>query len=487
MTKLLAAAVAALLMTGCAHAGPAPLRFDLPDAPPEDAVVFEARDGQTTDAVHGSFFVPENRAEPNARALELHYVRFPSTSDNPGAPIVYLAGGPGGSGIETAKGRRFPLFMALREVADVIAFDQRGTGASNDIESCELPGPPRNAPYTHEVVTRAYRDAWAFCAEQWRAQGVDIRGYTTVENAADLDALREHLGAEKISLWGISYGTHLAFAALKQMDDRIDRVVLASAEGPDQTVKLPSRTDAYVDRVQAAIDTQPDAAHAYPDIKGMLRRIIDRLAAQPATVTLAQEDGSEFALTFGAYDVQLLISFAIADPNAWPNALPVFAAADGGNYDPLGGLLLRFLHDDDMIRLGAMSTAMDYASGISAARLAQVREQATTSLLADALNAPMPHLVGAEPVLDLGDAFRADTVTDRPALLLTGALDGRTYPEAQIEATAGFSNLTHVVIQNAGHNLFMVSPEVTDVVLAFMNGESIEITTITVEPPSFAP
>jgi pimeloyl-ACP methyl ester carboxylesterase len=58
--------------------------------------------------------------------IELAFVRFKSTAKNPGPPIVYLAGGSGGSGIGAARGSRFPLFMALREIADVIAFDQSG-------------------------------------------------------------------------------------------------------------------------------------------------------------------------------------------------------------------------------------------------------------------------------------------------------------------------------------------------------------------------
>src|SRR5690606_25292645 len=96
----------------------------------EKAIEFHSAAGETVAAFRGSLLVPENRSNPDSRLITLAYVRFPSTSPEPGAPIVYLAGGPGGSGIGTAAGSRFPLFVALREVADVIAFDQRGTGQS---------------------------------------------------------------------------------------------------------------------------------------------------------------------------------------------------------------------------------------------------------------------------------------------------------------------------------------------------------------------
>jgi pimeloyl-ACP methyl ester carboxylesterase len=97
---------------------------------------FENDKKEKVDAEFGTLLVPENRSNPQSNLIELAFVRFKSTAKNPGPPIVYLAGGPGGSGIFTAKGSRFPLFMALRDVADVIAFDQRGTGYSKPNLSC---------------------------------------------------------------------------------------------------------------------------------------------------------------------------------------------------------------------------------------------------------------------------------------------------------------------------------------------------------------
>src|SRR5215210_98310 len=98
--------------------------------------VFENQKGEKVDAEFGTLVVPENRRDPQSNLIELAFVRFKSTSRTPGAPIVYLAGGPGGSGIGTATGSRFPLFMAMREVGDVVAFDQRGTGYSKPNLGC---------------------------------------------------------------------------------------------------------------------------------------------------------------------------------------------------------------------------------------------------------------------------------------------------------------------------------------------------------------
>ncbi|MDX1578897.1 MAG: alpha/beta hydrolase, partial [Gemmatimonadota bacterium] len=128
-------------------------------------------------AERGEIWVPENREDPESRSISLAYVRFPSTNPDPGSPIVYLAGGPGGSGIATARGGRFPLFMALREIGDVVAFDQRGTGDSNHIPRCltEHRLPLDRAP-TLETAVALYRAAAEECAAFWRSEGVDLAG-----------------------------------------------------------------------------------------------------------------------------------------------------------------------------------------------------------------------------------------------------------------------------------------------------------------------
>src|SRR4026207_1335238 len=98
--------------------------------------LFENDKKEKVDAEFGTLLVPENRNNKDSNLIELAFVRFKSTAKSPGPPIVYLAGGPGGSGIGAARGSRFPLFMALREIADVIAFDQRGTGYSKPNLGC---------------------------------------------------------------------------------------------------------------------------------------------------------------------------------------------------------------------------------------------------------------------------------------------------------------------------------------------------------------
>lgn len=482
--SLKAAAAYVLVLTAAGSASFPALALDPPG---EEAITFTAASGETVDAFRGGFEAPENRADPESRMIPVRYMRFPATGEDPGPPIVYLAGGPGGSGIGTARGRRFPLFMAMRAFGDVIALDQRGTGEAKDTPTCRSSITPElDERYSAEEIAEGYRMAVDECGAFWRSEDVDVAGYTTRESVADLDALRAHLGAETITLWGISYGSHLALAALKEMDDRIDRVVVASAEGLDQTVKLPAETDAYFARLQAVIDEQPEARATFPDIAGLIRRVHARLEDDPPMLQVPQPDGSTADVLLTVDTMQVIASGSISDPGRAARLLQLYAAVDGGILEPAADVLARYLRPDEPITFEAMPLAMDVASGISEERLALVEEQARTSLLGLYLNFPMPQVRGALG-LDLGDDFRAPPESDVPTLLLTGTLDGRTYPAEQRAATAGLSNLTHVTVVNAGHNLFMTSAEVTEVIERFMRGEAVETREIMIDPPSFAP
>ncbi len=310
----------------------------------EVSIAFESQSGEVVEAYRGTFEVPENRSEPGSRMLTLHYLRFPATDPDSGPPIVYLAGGPGGSGIWFAGSWRFPLFMALREFGDVIALDQRGTGASDDTPLCtSSKHAVDSSETTDESFVELQKSALKECIAYWQDQGIDFGGYNTQENAADLDALRRHLGAEKLSLWGISYGSHLALAAIKQMNDHIDRVIIASAEGLDQTIKLPTRTDEYFGRLQEAIYSQSSEGAASLDIKAVMRRVHARLGESPLELEIPQEDRETVKVVFQRRGMQRFAAAMIADPNRFAaDLVHIYVALEKGQTEPLAGFLRRW-------------------------------------------------------------------------------------------------------------------------------------------------
>lgn len=446
---------------------------------------FKGPSGEIVLAYRGWFEVPERRDVKGAKKLRLQYLRFPATGKQKGSPIVYLAGGPGGSGIETAKGPRFPLFMALRKYGDVIAFDQRGTGASRRHKPCVSSQVINNAaPLSDEDHANRYALAFNECFAAWMEQGHEPKGYNTIENARDLDALRQHLGAQKLTLWGISYGTHLALAATKIMGNNIDRMVLASVEGLDQTVKLPKRSDAYFERLQQALKDHP-LLKGKESISIVARRVLAKLAQAPKPIPVVSKDGTKWTFLLHRRDLQMLSGGLVSDPNRALLLALIYHELDaGGSYPILQKILPLWAEvPSSPITLDLMTTSMDLASGMSPSRAALFQQQRQSAIVGDYLNFPSYPLRQAASSIELDEDFRKDPVSPIPTLLLTGTLDGRTFVEGQKEALAGMSNLVTIIVRNAGHNLFMSSPEVTARIEAFVGGKDVDTNEIVIDLP----
>jgi len=407
-------------------------------------------------------------------------VRFASTAAKPGPPIIYLAGGPGGLATRAAGGPRFPIFMALREVADVIAFDQRGTGLSNAIP--ERPASTRPPPvFTEAGLTDYFRqdfqEAWA----DWTKAGVAMTGYNTEQNADDIDDLRRHLGAETVDLWGISYGTHLALSMLKRHGDRVGRVALASLEGQDQTVKRPAAVDALLRQVDSLLAADPAVRAAIPDLPALMRRVHAKLEASPITVATTL-NGAPTVLRLGGFAIQLMAGGLIANPQTLVMLPGLYLALDAGKTEVLNPFVKEFA---GLLGIAGMPEATDLASGISPGRLALVRREARTAVLGSALNFPMPQLLGAVPGVDLGETFRTPLRIDHPALLVAGTLDGRTPMSEQDEVAAQFRRKSRVIVENAGHNVFEAHPDVQGLLVRFFKGEAMADARLSLPPPKF--
>jgi pimeloyl-ACP methyl ester carboxylesterase len=451
--------------------------------------IFETAGKVKVDAEFGRLWVPENRRRPDSRLIELAFVRFKSTSKNPGSPIIYLAGGPGGSGIATARGTRFPLFMALREVADVIALDQRGIGQSEPNLYCLDPVdyPADKAPDRHSLL-EAFRRASRVCAERFRKEGIDLDGYNTNESADDLEDLRKALGARKISLWAISYGTHLSLATVKRHEGSIDRLILAGVEGLTHTIKLPSNVQKHLEQIDRLVKDDADLAKDVPDFLGLMERVLEQVEREPVLVEVADPRTQQKTMVaVNKLTLQVLTAQSFGGGEARLPAL--FYAMSKGDFSTAAQGWMSFI-SEGLSHLGsAMAYMMDCYSGVSAARRREIEEEAKTCLLEDVIDLPHPYVCDAWGSPDLGDDFREDPRSNVPVLFISGTFDVRTPVSNAEEVRRGFPNSDHLIIEGAVHSdpLFLSSPLIKEVMLEFLKGQKISTTRIVLPPLKFAP
>ncbi|MDZ3799262.1 MAG: alpha/beta hydrolase [Xanthomonadales bacterium] len=425
--------------------------------------------------------VPRRHEEPDGPTMRLRVVRLPATGgDGTAAPVVYLAGGPGGSGVGTARGPRWPVFDRVRRETDVLLLDQRGTGLSGPPPPC-----PHSAsfddsePLQREATLATLRNVAAQCVAWWRQEGVDLAAYTTAESAGDIESLRQALGVPKLSLWGMSYGTHLALAAVRAHGEGIGQVVLVGTEGPDDTLKSPLVADDVLVELSAAAREA-----GIDDLPGSVRRVLEALRREPAQGRSFTRRGRSVAI--GEFDAQIAIAAALGRRSTQQMLPLAMRDAEGGDYNLLAELVLAMRGQLGEFR--AMPLAMDVASGQSPQRRALVDAQAGESLFGDAINFPFPMLAEGLELVDLGEEFRAPLNSDVPVLFVSGTLDGRTPPANAQALLPGFANGRHLLVRGASHDdeLWLGNPAIRESIADFLAGRQVQSAELDVPPPVFA-
>lgn len=400
---------------------------------------FAVGGGELVAAEHGSFVVPAVRSPSTGPAamFTLRYVRFKSRAAKPGAPIVFLAGGPGDAATRAFRGMPRRILESLTAISDVIAFDQRGTGTSDParikcVPTSASPSVRLDAPLDPSQLAVVLREQLAACLSQ-----IDARPFTTKESADDLKALADALGSTQVFLLAGSYGTHLAMAAARQHPDAIAGMALLGVEGPDDTIKLPSRVDAVLSEID----------RAQPGIRAKIGTLVDRLRRTPWTKTLP--NGQQ--ITVGAWDLQRRVADALSTSRDIDAMIAALDPMMAGDYSDLVRWTIPFRSARPV---NVMHAAMDCASFASATRLADIRRESAGAILGDAINFPLPDLCDTPGLPRLPDSFRAPLISSVPALLVSGTFDGRTPPPNAADAAKGLANRETLVIPRASHGLF---------------------------------
>jgi pimeloyl-ACP methyl ester carboxylesterase len=186
--------------------------------------------------------VPWDWAEPDTEGFALAVTRHRSTgsADERIGSLFFNPGGPGGSGLDAALGVWASLPRSITDRFDLVTWDPRGIGSTVPaLQDCAAPYPTR--PNRGEidwarVVERMGARLERVNAECFAANRSFINHMGTQQVVADLDALRAAVGDDKLTYWGMSYGTRIGYVYALTYPDRVRAVLLDGPIDPASTM-----------------------------------------------------------------------------------------------------------------------------------------------------------------------------------------------------------------------------------------------------------
>jgi pimeloyl-ACP methyl ester carboxylesterase len=435
-----------------------PLSFHRPGAAPAKATLKPRTIGQialepcrtidgNTEGLCGKYEVYENRRLRRGRKIALNIMVLPALSDKPADdPFFALAGGPGQSAVEA-----YPLTgfaTKLRQRRDVVLVDQRGTGGSNPLP-CELRD-PKDAQsiiglYIPEEKMRACR------AELEKK--ADLTQYTTSIAADDLDEVRQAMGYDQINVFGGSYGTRAALVYLRLHGVHVRTLTLEAVAPPQYRIPLAfSRTiQRSIDQLLERCATDEICHKDFPDLKKEFQTVLDRLDKSPAHFEVKNPSGGAQPVTLSRgvfvadlrpllYVPEFISQLPYMIHRAYQNDWSTYGAA---------ALAIRGAIDKQVDR--GMSLSVICAEDIPGMKESTIRHETAGTYLADFQVRLYQKVCRDWPRGQVPRDFHAPIRSSVPTLLISGALDPATPPEASAQAARKLSNSRVVVVKNGTH------------------------------------
>ncbi|HTN49894.1 MAG TPA: alpha/beta fold hydrolase [Burkholderiaceae bacterium] len=395
----------------------------------------------------GSVSMPEDPDAPAGARIDVRFAVVPAVARNARPdPVFVFAGGPGQAASQVI-GMMMPVLAELNARRDIVFVDQRGTGRSNRLDC-----PDDETSLAARLDPAQQLEALKRCLRALRS---DLRQYATWIAVRDYDAVRERLGADRINLWGGSYGTRAALEYLRQFPQNVRTVVLDGPAPPDMVLPLAFAidADAALTALSAACRVDAHCSARYPDFDVRVEALIRR-ARTGFDITVADPlTGRPQALHVDSRLIASLLRVPLYLPSL-AAVLPYALAASGdGDYGPLVTLSAAVSSRlQEHLALGmhfavVCAEDMPLIARSNAAAAASTRFGGTfVELYAEACAEVPTRPVPAE--------FFQVEVTDVPVLILSGGLDPATPPRhgAALAQRLG-GRARHVVSPYLGHGV----------------------------------
>lgn len=392
--------------------------------------------------------VPENPAAPEGRHIGLRVARLKAmTGDTDAAPLVFIAGGPGQSALESFPGVA-AAFEDVRRQRDVLLIDQRGTGQSNPLQCPELMAP---SGITTELDPGHARAEAARCVAQLDA---DLRFYTTLDAVRDLETVRKRLGYDALTLYGISYGTRVAQEYLRRYPDRVEAVVLDGVTVPGEALGPRIAADAQraLDLMFKRCSNSPVCNEVFPRIRERFNALRQRLERQPLTVKLRDPfSGERTEATLSWMRASMLLRLYSYSPETVALLPLLLDQAEAGDWQGFAGSLLTMERQNESLLYTGMHNSVicsEDAPHFSTA--ASVEE---TAYLGTVSTDFLAAICEVWPTRNTPVVLEKPVQSDIPVLLLSGEADPVTPPRNGNRVARSLSNALHLVAAGQGHGI----------------------------------
>jgi pimeloyl-ACP methyl ester carboxylesterase len=421
-----------------------------PEPTPEPLIAFEAAPCPMTlpagvvegeQITCGYVTVPERRSQPSGKTIQLAVAVIHSIAADPAPdPLFMLAGGPGESALTSfVQILATPGMEGFWAERDVVLVEQRGTRYSIPFLHCEEMSELKldllaENPGDEEKKARQLK-AWAACRDRFVSEGVDLGAYNSAENAADIVAVADALGYDKLNLYGGSYGSLLAQHIMRDYPQRVRSAILDAVSPLQHEPNLLYKAHS-TDRALRLLFSQCQADRAcnkaYPDLETVYFDLVDRLEAEPAALTIQNPETGE------TYDMLLTGERLIAETRNLLYVTALLPDLPGAIYDMAAG-------DYSLLELiqGQFLFSLNLADGLYNSVVCTELADFTVEQMAGAEGLYPEVAEAVEDLIDevmlqpcqawdvelMDEALTQSVAGDIPALLLSGEFDPTVPPQ----------------------------------------------------------
>lgn len=421
----------------------------------------------------GYVIVPERHADPEGSTIRLPVaIRKATGPDAQPDPLFLAQGGPGGDAFSV-----YALLAPTSPMAenrDIVVFNQRGTKYAEPDLSCVETQEilPQVLIATAEEGEVLYEEALAACRERLASEGIDLSAYNSLENAADVSAIAKALGYDAYNFYGVSYGTLLGLHLMRQNPEGLRSVILDSVVPTNLNFipATPTSENRIYDEIFANCESDPVCREAYPDLEARYFALVEKLDAEPVTLTIKDPDtGERYPALLDGRGLRGLMYQLFYVPRMAAVFPKIVADMEEGDFRYLEAMWPVFAFDDSISEgmYYSVVCAEDADFIPSEIPLADLRPQ----IGADVVDELQSYLDACAmwDVDRLPASVDEPVTSDIPTLLLSGRFDPITPPSFAQTAADSLPNDYNLVDPLASHGVAFLSPCVNGIVREFLD------------------